>query len=79
MQVSHKGQGTATNRENGQGTATNRENGQGTATNCISDRHKKNTPCRGPSNDHSWAVWFQLSKWFQRRSVLKHFSHRVQC
>jgi hypothetical protein len=26
-----------------------------------------------------WAVWFQLSKWFQRRSVLKHFSHRVQC
>jgi hypothetical protein len=28
--------------------------------------------------DHSWAVWFQLSKWFQR-SVLKHFSHRVQC
>ena len=28
---------------------------------------------RGPSNDHSWAVWFQLSKWFQRRSVLKHF------
>jgi hypothetical protein len=33
----------------------------------------------GPSNDHSWAVWFQLSKWFQRRSILKHFSHRVQC
>ena len=30
---------------------------------------------RGPYNDHSWAVWFQLSKWFQRRSVLKHFSH----
>jgi hypothetical protein len=29
---------------------------------------------RGPSNDHSWAVWFQLSKWFQRRSILKHFS-----
>jgi hypothetical protein len=28
---------------------------------------------RGPSNDHSWAVWFQ------RRSVLKHFTHRVQC
>jgi hypothetical protein len=26
---------------------------------------------REPSNDHSWAVWFQLSKWFQRRSVLK--------
>jgi hypothetical protein len=20
--------------------------------------HKKQTPCRGPSNDHSWAVWF---------------------
>ncbi|CAC9577935.1 hypothetical protein, partial [uncultured Gammaproteobacteria bacterium] len=36
----------------------------------ISDRHKKHTPCRGPSNDHYWAVWFQLSKWFQRRSVL---------
>ena len=34
---------------------------------------------RGPSNDYSWAVWFQLSKWFKRRSVLKHFSHRVQC
>jgi hypothetical protein len=33
---------------------------------------------RGPSNDHSWAVWFQLSKWFQRRSILKHFSHRVK-
>ena len=45
----------------------------------ISDRHKKQKLCRGPSNDHSWAVWFQLSKWFQRRSVLKHFSHRVQC
>jgi hypothetical protein len=27
----------------------------------------------------SWAVWFQLSKWFQRRSILKHFSHRVLC
>jgi hypothetical protein len=40
---------------------------------------KKQKICRGPSNDHSWAVWFQLSKWFQRRSVLKHFSHRVQC
>jgi hypothetical protein len=26
------------------------------------------------ANDHSWAVWFQLSKWFQRRSILKHFS-----
>jgi hypothetical protein len=40
---------------------------------------KKQKFCRGPSNDHSCAVWFQLSKWFQRRSVLKHFSHRVQC
>ena len=39
----------------------------------ISDRHKKQKICRGPSNDHSWAVWFQLSKWFQRRSILKHF------
>jgi hypothetical protein len=37
----------------------------------ISDLHKKHIFCRGPSNDHSWAVWFQLSKWFQRRSVLK--------
>jgi hypothetical protein len=45
----------------------------------ISDRHKKHKICRGPSNDHSWAVWFQLSYWFQRRSVLKHFPHRVQC
>jgi hypothetical protein len=27
----------------------------------ISDRHKKHTICRGPSNDDSWAVWFQLS------------------
>jgi hypothetical protein len=43
----------------------------------ISDRHKKHKICRGPSNYHSWSVWFQLSKWFQRRSVLKHFSHRV--
>jgi hypothetical protein len=39
---------------------------------------KKHKLCRGPSNDYSWAVWFQLSKWFQIRSVLKHFSHRVQ-
>jgi hypothetical protein len=23
---------------------------------------KKQKLCRGPSNDHSWAVWFQLSK-----------------
>jgi hypothetical protein len=38
----------------------------------ISDRYKKPKLCRRPSNDHSWAVWFQLSKWFQRRSVLKH-------
>ena len=45
----------------------------------CTDRHKKHKLCRRPSNDHSWAVWFQLSKWFQRRSVLKHFSHRVQC
>jgi hypothetical protein len=28
---------------------------------------------------HSCAVWFQLFKWFQRRSVLKHFSYGVQC
>jgi hypothetical protein len=42
----------------------------------ISDRHKKPKLFRGPSNDYSWAVWFHLSKWFKRRSVLKHFSHR---
>jgi hypothetical protein len=45
----------------------------------ISNRHKKPKLCTGPSNDHSWAVWFQLYKWFQRRSVLKHFPHRVHC
>jgi hypothetical protein len=39
---------------------------------------KKQKLCRGPSNDHSWAVWIQLSKWFQRRSVLKHFSHDMK-
>jgi hypothetical protein len=38
--------------------------------------HKKHKMCRGPSNDHSWAVWFQLSMWFQRRSVLKHFPRK---
>jgi hypothetical protein len=40
---------------------------------------KKQKLCRGPSNYHSWAVWIQLSKWFQRRSILKHFSqgHRL--
>jgi hypothetical protein len=37
----------------------------------IFDWHKKLKVCRGPSNDHSWAVWFELFKWFQRRSVLK--------
>ena len=37
------------------------------------DWHKQHKFCRGPSNDHYWAVWFQLSEWFQRRSVLKHF------
>jgi hypothetical protein len=25
-----------------------------------------------------WAVWFQLSQWFKRRSVLKHFPHKVK-
>jgi hypothetical protein len=34
---------------------------------------------RGPSNDYSWAVWFKLSKWFKRRSILKICSHSVQC
>ena len=38
----------------------------------------KNPNFRGPSNDYSWAVWFQLSKWL-KRSVLEHFPHRVQC
>jgi hypothetical protein len=28
---------------------------------------KKQKLCRGPSNDHSWAVWIQLSKWFADR------------
>jgi hypothetical protein len=40
----------------------------------ISDRHIKHTPCRGPSNDHSWAVWFQLDpmgEMFQNASSLK--------
>jgi hypothetical protein len=23
--------------------------------------YKKHKICRGPSNDHSWGVWFQLS------------------
>jgi hypothetical protein len=41
------------------------------------DQHKERNLWRGPSNDNSWAVWFQLSKLFQRRSVLKHFSLRV--
>ena len=45
----------------------------------ISDQHKKPKLFRGPSNDYSWAVWFQLSKWFKRRSALKHFPHIVQC
>jgi hypothetical protein len=26
----------------------------------ISDWHKKQKICRGISNDHSWAVWFQF-------------------
>ena len=35
----------------------------------ISDRHKKQKICRGPSNDHSWAVWLQLTQWFLRRRL----------
>jgi hypothetical protein len=50
-----------------------------TATAGLSYRHKKLKYCRGPSNDHSCTIWFQLSKWFQRKSILKHFLHRVQC
>jgi hypothetical protein len=30
----------------------------------ISDRHKKQQLGKGHSNDHSWVVWFQLSKRF---------------
>jgi hypothetical protein len=33
---------------------------------------------RGPSNDHSWAVWFQLSKWFQRRSVVPLYTDYIR-
>jgi hypothetical protein len=33
----------------------------------ISDRHIKQKIGRGPSNDHSWAVWFQLSKVFKTK------------
>jgi hypothetical protein len=36
----------------------------------IFDQHKKQNLCRGPSNDYSWAVWFQLSKWFQIKAKL---------
>ena len=39
----------------------------------ISDRHKKQKLCRGPSNDHSWAVWLQLAQWFLRRRFLCEF------
>ena len=34
----------------------------------ISDRHKKHKICREPSNDHSWAVWFQLSSGFREEA-----------
>jgi hypothetical protein len=27
---------------------------------------------------YSWAVWFKLSKWFQRGCVLRHFSQPPQ-
>jgi hypothetical protein len=42
---------------------------------CSNSFSETTNNCRGPSNDHSWADWLQLSKWFQRRSVLKHFPH----
>ena len=45
--------------------------------NFISEQ--KTLDCRGPSTDYSWEVWLQLSKWFQRRCILKHFSHKDQC
>jgi hypothetical protein len=38
---------------------------------------KKQKLCRGPSNDHSWAVWFQLSKWFQRRKIATTAGHKL--
>jgi hypothetical protein len=36
---------------------------------------------RGPSNDHSWAVWFQLSKWFQKKRFLdiNQSERRIAC
>ena len=34
----------------------------------ISDRHKKHKICRGPSNDHSWAVWFQRPSGFREEA-----------
>jgi hypothetical protein len=43
-----------------------------------SDRHKKQKICRGPCNDHSWAVWFQLSKWFQRRCILTEITNMIK-
>ena len=35
---------------------------------------------RGPSNDHSRAVWFQLSKWFQRSVIYQYlYGHICFC
>ena len=36
---------------------------------CTSDQQKTHTFCRGPSNEHSYPVWFQLVQWFQRRRL----------
>jgi hypothetical protein len=44
------------------------------------DRHKKNINfVEDLPMTYSWAVWIQLAKWFERRSVLEHFPHMVQC
>ena len=40
----------------------------------ISNQKKKNI-CRGPSNYHSYKVWFQLTKLFQRKLKCKSLSN----
>jgi hypothetical protein len=34
----------------------------------ISDRHKKHKICRGPSNDHFWAVWLNCPSGFREEA-----------
>ena len=36
---------------------------------CNSTQQKNHKLCRDPSNEHSYQVWFQLAKWFQRRRL----------